>query len=108
VLLARAAGELNPPLSIGENNRPIAIVFGRPNARPTLLISVYLQHSAWRPNDRAGHFGGSLAAVHTYSLSNGCINYIIYAVYRTNATGQVDKKTSVHYPGTRTTESSTR
>jgi hypothetical protein len=36
--------------------------------------------------------GGSPAAVHTYSLSNGCINYIIYAVYRTNATGQVDKK----------------
>jgi hypothetical protein len=30
--------------------------------------------------------------MHTYSLSNGCINYIIYAVYRTNATGQVDKK----------------
>jgi hypothetical protein len=28
--------------SIGQNNRPIAIVFGRPNARPMLLISVYL------------------------------------------------------------------
>jgi hypothetical protein len=42
VLLPRAAGEQNPPLSIGQNNRPIAIVFGRPNARPMLLISVYL------------------------------------------------------------------
>jgi hypothetical protein len=35
---------------------------------------------------------GSPTAVYTYSLSNGCINYIIYAVYRPNATGQVDKK----------------
>jgi hypothetical protein len=30
--------------------------------------------------------------------------YIIYAVYFSNATGQVDKRSSVHYPGTRTTD----
>jgi hypothetical protein len=30
--------------------------------------------------------------------------YLAYAVYRSNATGQVDKKSSVHYPGTRTTD----
>jgi hypothetical protein len=29
--------------------------------------------------------------VHPYSLSNVCINYIIYAVYRSNITSQVQK-----------------